>query len=170
MSETPESSPTLKSRLADELRKYAYVSLYLFICFTVLLTYEASQISDNTVSMLTVAIALGKALILGKFILIGEALKPGTRMGAPTLLHRIAWRTLGLLLVLIILKLLEELVVGLVRGESMQTIVNELAGQSWLSLLGPVLVMLLILVPLIAAIELDRVIGLKEVLLGRDNA
>jgi hypothetical protein len=43
-------------------------------------------------------IALGKALVIGKFVLIGEALNVGSRMYAPSLLHRIAWKSLALLL------------------------------------------------------------------------
>ena len=171
MTTDSESETSLKSRLAHEFRMYAAISLYLFVCFSVVLIYEASQSANATVSFLTLGVAMVKALILGKFILIGEALKPGTRIDAPTLLHRVVWRTLGLLFVLVILKLLEELVVGFVHGQAFSAIVGDLTEKSWLSLSGPVLLMLLILIPLMAAIELNRVLGgggLKGLLLGRE--
>jgi hypothetical protein len=152
---------TLKSRLAEELKRYALISLYLFICFVVILLYEASQSQVRAASLVTVGIALGKALVLGKFILLGEALKPGTRISAPTLLHRIAWRTTGMLAVLVFFKLLEELILGLVHSKSFTELLAELGNQSWLGLLGPVLLMLLVLVPMMAALELDRALGEK---------
>lgn len=160
--EVPEPQPTestLKSRLAIELKRYAVISLYLFICFGVVLIYEASQSATKEATLLTVGIALGKALVMGKFILIGEALEPGTRISAPTLLHRIMWRTAGMLGVLVVFKLLEELIIGLVHSRGIDELLAELTGQSWLGLLGPVLLMLLILVPMITAIELDRALG-----------
>ena len=171
MTTNSESNASLKSRLAHEFRMYGAISLYLFVCFSVVLIYGASQSANATVTMLTLGLALVKALILGKFILIGEAFKPGTRIDAPTLLHRVVWRTLGLLVVLVILKLLEELIVGFVHGHDFNAIVGEIAAKSWLSVAGPILLMLLILIPLITAIELNRVLGgegLKGLLLGQD--
>lgn len=171
MTASSESSETLKSRLAHEFRIYVAISLYLFVCFAVVLIYEASQTANTEVTLLTIGVAIAKALVLGKFILIGEAFKPGTRLGAPTLLHRVAWRTMGLLVVLVILKLLEELIIGLVHGQDISAIIGELTEKSWLGLLGPVLLMLLILIPLMTAIELNRVLGdegLKGLLLRRE--
>jgi hypothetical protein len=162
---------TVKSRVLSELKGYAIVSLYLFICFFIVLLYEASQSVSKEVSWLTLGIAVGKALVLGKFILIGELFEPGTRINAPTLLHRIAWRSLSMLVVLIVFKVLEELVVGIVHSKSVSELIAEATSQPAIALLGPVLLMLLVLVPMIAAIELNRALGsagLKGVLLGPD--
>lgn len=169
MSNPAADKPSLKSRLATEMKRYAAISLYLFVCFLVLLIYDASQSPAREASILMIGIALAKALVLGKFILIGEALEPGTRIGAPTMLHRVAWRSLGMLGVLIVFKFLEELVVGMVHSKEVAEILAELGEQSWLSLLGPMLLMLLILIPMITAMELDRALGekgLKGLLLG----
>ncbi len=165
MSNPTSSKPPLKSRVVAELERYAIISLYLFICFGVILIYEASQSALKEVSLLTIGIALGKALVMGKFILIGEALEPGTRISAPTFLHRVAWRTVGMLVVLAVFKILEELIIGMVHSRGIHELVAELRAQSWLSLLAPVLLMLLILIPMITAMELDRTLG-KEGLKG----
>jgi hypothetical protein len=150
---------TVKSRLVAELWRYAAVSLYLFVCFSIILIFEASQSTIRQVTWLTVGLALGQALVLGKFILIGEALKMGERVAAPTFLHRIAWRTLGMLVALIVLKFLEEVIIGLVHSKGIGAIFAELEQRSLISLMGPIMLMLLILVPMIAAIELDRLLG-----------
>jgi hypothetical protein len=61
--------------------------------------------------------------------------------------------------VLVVLKLLEELVIGWVHGQGVAATIREVADQTWLQLLGPALLMLLILIPLMTAIELDRALG-----------
>lgn len=168
-SSPPESSA--RSRLAHEIRSYAVVSAYLFVCFSVILFYEASQPAASPQSgVIGLGAALVKALVIGKFILIGELVKPGTRVEAPTLLHRVAWRTLGMLVVLIVLKIVEELIIGAVHGQGIAATVDELLRHSWRELLAPTLLMLLILIPLMTAIELDRALGpgeLKDLMLRR---
>ncbi len=172
MPEPSSETVSLKSRLAEELRRYLLVSLYLFICFGIILLYEASQSPAKEATLLTIGAALIKALVMGKFLLIGEALQAGSRIDAPTLVHRIAWRTIGMLIVLVILKLIEELIIGLVHGAGVGEIAGELLRQPWIAVLGPVLLMLLILIPLMTVIELRRVLGtdgLKGLLLSREE-
>lgn len=157
--ESSRDGISLKSRVAEELWRYFYISAYLFVCFSVLIIYEDSQTSTAAATSLGLGLALVKALILGKFILIGDALKPGTRVGARTLLHRVAWRTAGMIVVLIVFKFLEELIVGMVHGEETAAIFGKLQTLSWLNFAGPILMMTLILVPLMVAVELDRALG-----------
>lgn len=158
---TTGDNATFASRLTAELKRYAVISVYLFVCFGVILVYEASQSPDKDVTWLTIGIALGKALVMGKFILIGEMFEPGTRISAPTLLYRVTWRTLGMLIVLIIFKLIEEVIIGLVHSRSIGELVAEFGQIPLLSLIGPTLLMLLILIPMMFALELDRALGEK---------
>lgn len=172
MTESPASESSAKSRLAHELKSYAAISAYLFVCFSVILFYDVSTSDDIEANAFRIGAAAVKALVIGKFILIGELVKPGTRMSAPTLLHRVIWRTLGMLVVLVILKLVEELVISTVHGQGIGYAVNELMQQSWRRLVAPTLMMLLILIPLMTAVELDRTLGkgsLKDLMLRRGS-
>ena len=154
----------------SELKHYAVVSTYLFVCFAVVLGYAATLTPAQYVEWPTMlGSALVKALVLGKFVLIGEALGSGSRVAAPTLLHRIAWRSLGLVIVLIVLKLLEELVVGTLHGERVAEIARGLTAAPWRNLGAPSLMMLLVLIPMVTATELTRAIGadtFRRLLLG----
>ena len=172
MAESPAPERTARSRLAHELKSYGAVSVYLFVCFSVILFYDASTSTGRSADAVAIGAALFKALVIGKFILIGELIKPGSRVAAPTLLHRVAWRTLGMLLVLIILKLLEEIVVAAVHGQGIAETFEEIMRLSWPRLFAPTLMMLLILIPLMMAIELDRSLGrggLRDLLLKRES-
>jgi hypothetical protein len=76
-----------------------------------------------------------------------------------TLAKRIASRSLLLLLVLIVLSVVEELVVGRVHGQSLAETVAGYEQRSRIAMLAKCLLMLLILVPLVAAKELNRALG-----------
>lgn len=158
-------------KFGSEIKRYLFISLYLFICFSILMLYEKSQGAEQSVSIVNFGLAAGKALLLGKFILIGEVIRTGMRVSVPTLVHRIAWRSIAMLIVLLIFKVFEELIIGWVHSVSVAELLTEFSEMSWLSLLAPPLVMLMILIPMIAFIELSHALGeerLKE-LLGKDH-
>ena len=67
------SAPSIKQRAREELRNYAIVAGYLYVCFAALLLYKDALLQEQGLSLLPHGIAAAKALILGKFILLGEA-------------------------------------------------------------------------------------------------
>jgi hypothetical protein len=167
MNESTE--PTIGQRAREELRKYAMVSVYLWICFAVITLYKASVLEEEGISWAPLGFAVVQALVIGKFILIGDALKAGHRSTGHPLLHRIAWRSLAMLVVLIVFKILEEIIVALIHGTSLAALLEEIAGRPLWVTLAPVLLMLLILVPMITATEIQRSVGaerFREMLLG----
>ncbi|MCM2309987.1 MAG: hypothetical protein NDI84_01175 [Steroidobacteraceae bacterium] len=153
------SERTLKERARDELRNYAVVAVYLYVCFAVLMLYESTLLQKEGAGLVLHGLAAIKALVLGKFILIGEALAAGSRLQVGTLARRIASRSLLLLVVLIVLSVVEELVVGRVHGQSLAETVAGYEQRSPIAMLAKCLLMLLILVPLVAVKELNRTLG-----------
>ncbi len=75
MSDDAKASESIKTRVRIELKHYFSISTYLFICFFVLMTYEASFSQNPREQLLaSLGMILGKALVIGKFVLIGDAL------------------------------------------------------------------------------------------------
>lgn len=157
-----EKTASAAERLKEELIKYGVVSGYLFICFSILLLYVDSQEAPSTISTLPFGMAAVKALVIGKFILIGDALSVGARAEGHPLLHRVAWKSMAMLLLLMLFHILEEVIVGLVHDKSVAEVFKEFAAQSWLQISAPVLLMLLVIIPLIGATELFRALGREE--------
>ncbi len=153
------SESTLKERARDELRKYAVVAGYLYVCFAVLMLYEATLLQKDGAGLVLHGTAAVKALVLGKFILIGEAFGAGSRLQVGTLARRIVTRSLLLLLVLVVLSVVEELVVGKVHGHSLAETLAGYGQRPRAAMLAQCLLMLLILVPLVTARELNRTLG-----------
>lgn len=153
------SERSLKERARDELRDYAVVAAYLYVCFAVLMFYESTLVPKQGDVLFLHGLAAIKALVIGKFILIGEAIGVGTHLQIGTLAKRITGRSLLLLLVLIVLSVIEELVVGRVHGHSLAETLAGYELRSRIAMLAKCLLMLLILVPLVATKELSRALG-----------
>ncbi|MEN8159684.1 MAG: hypothetical protein ABFS41_06420 [Myxococcota bacterium] len=162
----------MKARIGHEMREYAITSLYLFVWLLALLLYENALRGEHGLAALPFGVAVAKALVLGKFVLLGQALGAGTHLAARTLAHRIAWRSLGLLLVVLVLKVIEEVVVGLVNGDTATKALAELTSRP-LELGAGALLMLLVLVPFVAFKQLSLALGpgrLRSLLLSPEDA
>jgi len=166
------SKPTIKERAREELRSYAVVAVYLFVCFAVLMFFESTLPGGATAGGFSIATAAIKALILGKFILIGEAVGVGERTRAPRLVGAILSKSLQFLLLLVMLTVIEELIVGKAHGVAFAQTLAGYETRSLLQVLAKCLIGLLILLPFIAVKELSRVLGpgaLRKLLLDLPN-
>lgn len=163
-------TPSHIDRLMEEMRSYALVSFYLFICFSVLLLNEAALRNDTPNATVQWSLALIKALVLGKFILIGKMLSVGKRADKHPLLHRIFWKSLAMLLLLMMFEVLEEVVVGWFNNKAVAQVTVEFFDRSWVQIVAPLLLMLLILIPLVAVSEVYKIVGkerFNQILTGR---
>lgn len=159
---------TVKERARDELRNYAIVSGYLFVCFAVLWFYETTWTDDQAVMAKLTAVVV-KALVFGKFILLGEAVGVGRGSLGPHLLASILGKSLQFLVLLIVLTVAEEILVGMYHGETFSRTMAGFEQRTMLQILAKCLLALLILLPLIAAKEFSRTLGpgrLRALLLG----
>ncbi len=115
--ETASGQPVgIGQRLMAELRRYALVSAYLYVCFGAILLYKAAILSEAGQHYVPLGVAAVKALILGKFVLIGEmALFHGRTAGeaasalAALLRPEVLASTLLMLLILVPLVVVTEL-------------------------------------------------------------
>lgn len=154
---------TLKERAREELRSYALIAGYLYVCFAAIMLYKSALLREAGIGFLPHGIAAVKALILGKFILLGEAAGVGTRIRSTrTLLHAIAVKSLLFFVFLILLSVAEEFLVGRLRGHSFAQTLAEYHERSVLELLATSVLVLLTLVPLIAVRELSEALGPGE--------
>jgi hypothetical protein len=167
-----KNSATITERVRHELRDYALLTVYLYICFGALILYKMAILGTQGVSYLPFGLPLIKALILAKFILLGRVAGLGGRHEGSRMVLRIVYKALAYLILLIVLSAAEEVIMGMVHGKSIAAIFAELGGHKLPEVLATSLIMLLILIPYIAVIELDAALGhgrLRE-LLFKDRA
>jgi len=169
--EQNSDSLSLAERFKEEMREYLFISLYLWVCFTVIFLYQAAVSDNSGQHVLVLGTAVVKALIIGKFILIGKALKPGSHGNASTLVRRILMKSISMLAILLVFTLLEELIVGSIHGQAVTASFTEFVARPALQLIAPALMMLLVLIPMIAFEEVDRELGkgmLRHLLFGKN--
>jgi hypothetical protein len=157
--ESSRPAESLKHRLREELRKYLIASAYLYVCFGAIQLYKAALLQGVGVYYAAWGIAAVKALIVGKFLLLGDAIHARLRRRPGGLPGRIAMRVFWLLLILILLTSAEELIAGWIHGHSFAELLAELQAGSMPVLLAEVLLVGLILVPLVAAAEVNQTLG-----------
>jgi hypothetical protein len=148
----------IRARLREELRDYAVVAGYLYLCIGVLTVYKTAILRDAGVPFSPLGFALVKALVLGKFALLGKAAGLGEGLGG-TVLARIAWKSMLFMLLLVALSAAEELVLGWLHTGSASGGVAALAEIRPLTVLADAAVLLLLAVPLLATVEVARAVG-----------
>jgi hypothetical protein len=151
---------SLGERAREELRLYAVITLYLYVCFGVLVLYQdALTQADGGGAWLPHGVALVKALVIGKFLLIGRAVGARLHVAASTGAQRIVLRSLVLLVVVFVLSVAEEFIVGAIHGRSVAETLADLEHRPGLMLVAKCSLVMLIVLPLVTLEELDRALG-----------
>lgn len=162
-----------RGRLHEELVRYLGLSAYLYVCFLAVGLYKAAVLDDAGLHYAALGVAAGKALVIGKFVLLGEAAGAGQRLASRNVLHRIVNRSLLLFVALLILKCIEEGILGAIHGRSIEMTLSQLAAGALPELLASSFLLLLIMVPWVFVTELDRLLGqgsVKALLMHRPTA
>jgi hypothetical protein len=146
-------------RAKEELREYALLSAYLYVCFGALILYKMAILGAVDISYLPLGLPAIKALVLAKFILLGHAVRLGDRYEKRRLVYVIACKALLYLVLVIVLSAVEEGVVGIIDGRTIAASLAEIGGGKLPQILATSLIMLLVLIPYLAFGELNAVLG-----------
>ena len=152
-------SKQASERLRSELREYAWIATYLFICLSAILFYKSTVVGGPPPGVGLLGLAAGKALILGKFALIGEAVGIGSRVKSGSLGQYIRRKVILLFMLLLLLTVLEELLVGWYHGHSLSETLGEFQQRSILEMLASSVLLLLVLTPYVAVKEISQSLG-----------
>jgi hypothetical protein len=152
----------LVHRIGHELKQYAAIALYLYICFGAILLYKASVLHAQGIGYGPYGLAAVKALILGKFMLIGHALKIGERYRHRPLIYPVLYKSLVFLAVLVACSVIEEAVAGAIHGRTVMASLSDIAGGSWSQIAATCLLLWLILLPYFAFRQIGEVLGKGE--------
>lgn len=164
---------TVGERLRHELRQYAVLVAYLYVCFVALFLFKAAILSEVGMSYFPLGVAAVKALILGKFVLLGQAARLGDRHERHIVALAIAYKALLFVGLLVVLTMVEETVVALIHGTAVSASMAAHLGSKFPETLATCLVMLLILIPYFGFREVERALGedtLTRLLRGRLTA
>jgi hypothetical protein len=147
-------------KVGHEVKEYAVISLYLYICFGAILLFKVAVLQARGIDYAPYGFAAIKALILAKFILIGHAAKMGERYREKPLIYPILHKSIAFLVLVIVLSVIEEVVAGVLHGRSVAASLSEIADGTWLEIVATALLLWLILVPYFAFRQIGERLGM----------
>jgi hypothetical protein len=151
-------------RVAEELKEFLLLAVYLYICFTALAYLKAAILQAHGVEFAPFGFAAIKALICAKFMSIGHALRLGERYKKEALIWPTLHRSVVFVALLLVLNILEELIVGYLHHRAAADSLGEIGGGTVHQFIATLIIMLLILIPFFAFRSLSEVVG-KRILL-----
>lgn len=154
------SKTTLQKRATDEAKEFAFVAVYLFICFAALANLKAATLAAHGIAFSPFGFAAVKALICAKFMSLGHALHLGERFKTRALIWPTLYKSSVYLILLLVLNGAEEIAEGLLHHRSVVDSLYAISGGDTLhELTAASIVALLILLPFFAFSELADVVG-----------
>jgi hypothetical protein len=153
------AKPTVKERVAGELREFAVVAVYLWVCFTALAYLKFAILQAHGIAFAPFGFAAVKALICAKFVSVGHALHVGERFTRQPLIWPTLHKSVAFLLLLILLNVAEEIIVGWMHDRALADSLQEIGGGTLDQLIATAIIMLLILIPFFAFRALGDLVG-----------
>ena len=144
MKSTSQTKVSIGKRAADELKEFAVIAAYLYVCFTAILYLKASILKAHGIAFAPFGFAAVKALICAKFVSVGHILHVGERFKSLPLIWPTLYRSLAFLVLLLALNALEEIVVGLMHHRAILDSLAEFGGGTLDQLIATSIVGLLI--------------------------
>ena len=156
---TQPGKESLKEKALVEMKKYAALTLYLWVLFALLGFYRRLLLKEYGIDPWTQSYAIVNALIFAKVLLLGDILN----LGASLRKHAVIWVVLGrtalFTALLMAFHVVEEAVRALIKGEPVAGSVLHLGGGSWLGVWVFAGLMFAILFPLSMFREVSRALG-----------
>jgi hypothetical protein len=165
--------PALRRRLIDELTEVCIVVCYLWLLLIVFELHRFAIMREmNTVYRMDyrIGLALVNALVLGKAILVAQHLHFVDRLKDKRLVYSILFKSAAFAVILLVFDVLEEVIVGLVHGKSLEQSIPQIGGGGLEGKLIVCLMAFIVLIPFSAFIEIRRVIGrdnLRDLVLAK---
>lgn len=153
------SETSLGKRVTGELREFAIIATYLYVCFTALAFLKASILHDEGIQFAPWAFAAIKAAVYAKFILVGRALHLGEGFRNYPLIVPTLYRSITFVVFVTVLTIIEEITVGYLHGRTIMDSLSEMGGGMRDQRIATILVLLLIFIPYFAFRSLGDIIG-----------
>jgi hypothetical protein len=154
-----ERTAKFREKTIEELREFAILTAYLYICFAAVIYMKAAVLRGQGVVYVPLGLAIIKAALCAKFMLIGRVFNIGERYKKHPLIVPTLHRSLVFLVLLVVLTFIEEAVVGLIRGRTILDSISGIAGGTFNQMVATVLIIFLILVPYFAFRSLGDIVG-----------
>jgi hypothetical protein len=149
----------LKVRVVSELEAFFYITIYFWLLFLTFDLYRSALLENSNIGAAGQTLNIVKALVLGKITLIVESLYGRRRLRNVPLFIAVLSHALLLTVILMASLILEEVIKGMIHGNSLTATLAGLGGGHIAIPLSLGAIFFVVLIPLCAFQELARLVG-----------
>lgn len=149
----------LKERAVDEARRFVVLFLYLWVLFGLFVLNERIILRQHGVDFAAHGFAVFNAFILAKVMLVLEDLNLGRWLDRRPLIYPILHDSILFAVLFIAFHVVEEIVVGLFRGEGARSSVPAMGGGGFAGVVCVAVILFFALIPFFAFRTFNRALG-----------
>lgn len=149
----------LRERALDEARRFAVMFVYLWVLFGLFVLNERIILDQRGIDFSSHGFALVNALVLAKVMLLTEDLNLGRWMRRRPLIYPILFEALLLTVMFICFHVVERIVVGLVKRESVEASIPAIGGGGAAGVACVAVILFVALIPFFAFRNVSRELG-----------
>jgi hypothetical protein len=149
----------LRERALEEARRFVVMFFYLWILFGMFVLNERIILDQRGIGFAPHGFALLNALVLAKVMLLTEGLNLGRWLRRRPLIYPILFESLLLTAMFICFHVVEHLVVGLARKETVEQSIPVMGGGGWAGVACVAVILFVALIPFFAFRNVSRELG-----------
>jgi hypothetical protein len=154
------NQPGIKARALTEAKTLFFLLIYLFLLLSAFTTYRRLILAQYEVGyVFHYGANMIEAILLAKVISVGRFLRLGERFRSRALIIPTIYKTVCFSLFAVVFFIVEETVIGWLRGKPMNLVLAEIFSQTVWGILAKVLVLFMALAPLFAIWETGHMVG-----------
>jgi hypothetical protein len=150
---------TLRQRVYHEMLEFFAIAAYLWVVFALFLLYKSVILAEHHIPFAAEGFALINALALAKVMLVAQDLHLADQLRESPLIYPTVFKSVTFAIVLGCFKILEEVLIGLYRGQSFNQSIAEVGGGTLKGIISLTAILAVLLIPFFAFAELRAVLG-----------
>ncbi len=162
-------SGNLKAKAADEFRRFVGLFVYLWILFAVFAINQGIVLRQHDIAWTMQGVAFVNALVFAKVMMLFEMFDPGRWLRKRPLIYPILYESFLLMILFLVVHVIEKVVEGLFRGDTVLDSLPSIGGGGLVGLLSASVIMFVALTPFFALRNLSFALGadrLRALLFG----
>jgi GYF domain 2 len=152
-------TPTLKERIAEAIKTFIQMFLYLWLVFGLLAIHQSIILSQYQIDYKSHGLAFVNALIFAKVMLVADDLRLGNRFNDKPLIYPVLFKSLLFAIALICFHIMEHVLVGIWHGRTVAESFSEIGANKLRGVVSISVVATVALVPFFILREISRVMG-----------
>ncbi len=156
---SPSPPPNLKSKAAEEFRRFLGLFIYLWILFGVFALNQGAVLREHGIPWTAQGLAFVNALVFSKVMMLYEMFDPGRWLRKRPLIYPILYEAFLLTILFLVVHVAEKVVTGVIRGRTVAESLPSIGGGGLEGLVSATIIIFVALTPFFALRNLSFALG-----------